>query len=449
MTQIDACVSKPCPLNSLCIKTGPALFTCVCNAGYKMDKKSGMCMEADSCLSGPCGAHAICQKTGPGTHTCNCVPGFVMEGTNNCVADDNLMTRQLKASANEARAKKQLEDELEAQRRKLELEKLAELAALRQKEELRRFGDRLDAFLRQRRVKREFAQDNTIDEIQARIGDLEHAAEVLVKNSEQQSALARQVLAKKQAEHHVVARKQLIQHKHDSDLLALMKRKVDEMLSKAREEADSLYKAPVAVHGYNPTKPKPAAAPAPAPAPAAPPKPAAAAAATDAADASLFEDESEVSLLQVPSESEAEQQIMVDAKGTPVLPMSEPVDLNTPLDPIMAVPASDAAPQPPQSVASASVEDLAQDAPTQYPRFVSAEDAAEEDSTEELGSVSPVEQVAELPTPQSVAEQAEARFQQTEADAQAQVEEAPQPTTFQPEMSDARLNELPLEAELV
>jgi hypothetical protein len=367
-----------------------------------------------------------------------------MEGRANCIPDDNLMTRQLKISANEARAKKQLEDELEAQRRKLEMEKLAELAALRQKEELRRFGERLDAFLRQRRVKREFSQDNKIDELQARIDDLEHAASVLVKNSEQQHVLAKQVLAKKQAEHHVVARKQLIQHKHDIDLLALMKAKVDAMLKVARADAEATYKKPN--HGYDPNaKPKPT--------PAAPPKPTPA---KPAKDLSLFEDESEVtedaSFLQSDSETEQEQQIMVDAQGTPVLPTSPNVDLNVPLDPIMTVPKSDA-----DIPRAASPADAAQAAPLTAPRFVAVDDQVDADAdaeaaaSEEFGAVSPVAQVAELPTEQSVAE---ARFAEAHADAEAEADESEEvkaaPEAFRPEMSsDAQLEQLPLEAELI
>jgi hypothetical protein len=246
----------------------------------------------------------------------------MMEGST-CVPDGGLVTRQLKIAANAARAKKQYDDELEAQRKKLEMEKLAELAALRQKEELRRFGERLDAFLRQRRVKREFMQDNQLDEIQARIEDLEHAAEVLVKNTETQAAMARELLSKKQSEHHVVARKQLVQHKHDIDLLALMKGKVDKMLAKARKEADQIYKN--GNHGYNPVKSASATAPAPSPAPA----PKKDAASPPAPKPAVF--------LELSSD-EKEQEIMVDAHGLPVLPMSEPTDLNAPLEPAMEVP---------------------------------------------------------------------------------------------------------------
>jgi len=377
-----------------------------------------------------------------------------MEGNANCVPDDGLLARQLKISANEARAKKQLEDELEAQRRKLEMEKLAELAGLRQKEELRRFGERLDAFLRQRRVKREFAQDNTIDEIQARIEDLEHAAEVLVKNSQQQHALAQQVLTKKQAEHHVVARKQLIQHKHDLDLLALMKAKVDDLLSVARADAEKLYKNPK--HGYKPRKaaaaPKP---PAPAAsAPAAPPKP--------APDTALFEDESEADavLLQTgegdeaeaDAEADAEQKVMVDAEGFPVLPMSPPADLNAPLDPILTVPAA-AAPAAPMQAPASPMRFAEHD--VEHDDEADA-DADEEDSTEEFGSVPAVEQVAQLPTEQSVAAAETARFAAAEsedsADAEMDAEDAAsaEPASFQPEMSArSQLDALPLEAELI
>jgi len=372
-----------------------------------------------------------------------------MEGQANCVADDGLLARQLKISANEARAKKQLEDELEAQRRKLEMEKLAELAGLRQKEELRRFGERLDAFLRQRRVKREFSQDNTIDEINARIEDLEHAAEVLVKNSAQQHQLAQQVLAKKQAEHHVVARKQLIQHKHDLDLLALMKSKVDDLLSKARADASKLYKNPK--HGYKPFKaapaaaaPKPAAAPATAPAPA-----------KSAPDTALFEDESEadIALLQIDAEADAdaeEQKVMVDAQGFPVLPMSPPADLNARMDPILTVPAAAAPVAPMQAPAS----------PMRFAESESESDAeADEEADEEVGTddefgaVPAIAQVEELPTEQSVAAAEAARFAvdaDSETDAEADEAEAAAPHTFQPEMSaGAQLNELTLEAELI
>jgi len=175
-----------------------------------------------------------------------------MDGTT-CVQDDNLMVRKRRKAAEEARAKTRMDSELAAQQKKLENEKLAEIAALRQKEELRRFGERLEAFLRQRRVKREFAQDSAIDQVQARIEDLEHAAQVLVKNSEQQAQLARELLIKKQNEHHVVEKKQLIQHQHDIDLLDLMKAKVQEQLKKARVEAEHLYKS--GQHGYHPRRP--------------------------------------------------------------------------------------------------------------------------------------------------------------------------------------------------
>jgi len=334
---------------------------------------------------------------------------------------------------------------MEAQRRKLEMDKLAELAELRQKEELRRFGERLDAFLRQRRVKREFSQDNSIDEIRARIEDLEHAAQVLVTNTEQQAKLARELLTKKQAEHHVVAKKQLIQHKHDADLLSLMKKKVDLMLSKAKADAKKVYKD--SNHGYIPTDPKPAADAAPAPAPAAAPSPAAKADAalleeTSAEEATADEEEvtsdaAFISLSEdVESESESEQQIMVDAQGTPVLPTSENVDLNAPLDAAMVtVPKSDAE----VAAASESEADRTQEAPLEYPRFNAAAAADEEESTEdssaeEFGSVSPVEQ-AEIPTP---------RFQAVESAAAADAE------SFQPEIdAESQLEQLPLEAELV
>jgi len=276
-------------------------------------------------------------------------------------------------------------------------------------------------------VKREFVQDNSIDEIRARIEDLEHAAQVLVSNTEQQAKLARELLVKKQAEHHVVAKKQLIQHKHDADLLSLMKQKVDKLLNKARAEAKKLY-----ADGrlYNPANPPAAAAaPAPAPAAAAAPKAAAALVETDSDDSA---DEEEVVSFLAESE-EAEQQIMVDASGSPVLPTSESIDLNAPLEPGMTnIPTSD--------LAAESV-DRSQEAPLNPPRFAEADDEAEaetESSADEFGSVSPVEQ-AEIPTPESIAA---ARFAQTETEAETE--------TFQPEVdAESQLESLPLEAELV
>jgi hypothetical protein len=347
-----------------------------------------------------------------------------MEGSN-CMPDGGLVTRQLKLAANAALAKKQYDDELEAQRKKLEMEKLAELAALRQKEELRRFGERLDAFLRQRRVKREFVQDNQLDEISARIEDLEHAAEVLVKNTETQAAMAREILSKKQSEHHVVARKQLIQHKHDIDLLNLMRAKVDSMLSKARKEADKIYKN--GNHGY-----EPANQPAPAPKPLKPAKKAA------EAKAPVF--------LELGSEEDAqteeqEQQIMLDEHGLPVLPMSEPTDLNAPLEPAMeapkvATPVQVAGPNPPPAPAATEAED--------------AVDGIEDETTDAFDSVMPVPQAEFRQQFTSESEEDEA-----EGDAVSETEEETADDEVAAEEGDSEVTEsqldeaLPVEAELV
>jgi len=345
-----------------------------------------------------------------------------MEGSK-CVPDGGLVTRQLKLAANAQRAKKQYDDELEAQRKKLEMEKLAELAALRQKEELRRFGERLDAFLRQRRVKREFAQDNQLDEISARIEDLEHAAEVLVKNTEAQATMARELLSKKQSEHHVVARKQLIQHRHDIDLLALMKAKVDTMLSKARKEAEQLYRN--GNHGYDPVKP---AGEKPAPSPAAPPKKKEASA--DAVkNAAVF--------LELSSDEE-EQQIMVDEHGLPVLPMSEPTDLNAPLEAAMEAPKTTTAttaaaiPNPPPQPQSTETD--------------TETDGIENVSTDAFDSFMPVPQVDFRQQFSEEEADSDAESDQTEEEDVASDED----TAEAGEVSESQLDdELPVEAELV
>jgi hypothetical protein len=211
---------------------------------------------------------------------------------------------------------------------------------------------------------------------------LEHAAQVLVSNTEQQSKLARELLVKKQAEHHVVAKKQLIQHRHDADLLSLMKSKVDTLLNKARAEAKKLYADGRAYNPANPPKPKPAAAAVPVAK-----KEAAALVETESEDNSADEEEV-VSFIAETEEAAEAQQIMVDASGTPVLPTSESVDLNAPLEPGMTdIPTSDLA---------AAVVDRTQEAPLAYPpRFAAAEadveSESEVDSELEFGSVSPVE----------------------------------------------------------
>jgi hypothetical protein len=370
-----------------------------------------------------------------------------MEGSS-CAADNDLVSRQLKLKANAELAKKQYDAELEAQRKKLEMEKLAELAALRQKEELRRFGERLDAFLRQRRVKREFSQDNRLDEISARIEDLEHAAEVLVKNTEKQATMARELLVKKQSEHHVVQRKQLVQHRHDIDLLSLMKHKVDEMLGKARDEAKKVYAN--GNHGYKPLS-KPSAPAAKALAAALPPK---------KLPALLEED---ASFLETGARDDAAdqiaQEIMVDASGMPVLPMSEPVDLNAPLAERMEVPTTDAVGTS-TPAAAINPADLLQENPLSYPNpppapMPSAAEESADESDEEavdaeadaFGSVSPVEQ-AELPSFRQVSEDDASASEEVDVDAEAETEA--QAESFTPEVAaDSRLAALPIEAELI
>jgi len=241
--------------------------------------------------------------------------------------------------------------------------------------------------------------------------------------------LARDVLSKKQSEHHLVARKMLIQHKHDFDLLALMKAKVDAMLSKAKVEAEHVYRGN---HGYNPVKTEPS--PAPAPAPAKAEKAVKAADSKSDAAAAFIELSSDTE-----TESESEQQIMVDESGLPVLPMSPPTDLNAPLDPPTS--AADAIDLP----AKPSAADMAEAPTTAPPRFAEVDES--ESSDEEFGSVMPVEQV-ELPTP---------RFAEAEADADVDAEDAEDAESdaesdeaFTPEMSaDSKLDALPVEAELI
>jgi len=275
---------------------------------------------------------------------------------------------------------------------------------------------------------------------------------VLVKNTEKQATMARELLVKKQSEHHVVQRKQLVQHRHDIDLLALMKRKVDEMLGKAKAEAKRVYKN--GNHNYKPLS-KPAA-------PAAPAKKAAVklgfAAGLPAKKAPAFLEDA--SFLEVGGE-ETEQlaaEIMVDASGLPVLPMSAPTDLNAPLEEKMEVPATDAVGTT-TPAAAVSPADLLQENPLSYPSPPpaplpsAAEEGGADQSDEEaeadaFGSVSPVEQ-AELPSFRQVAEDEAEASEEVDVDAEADGAEA-RAESFTPEVAaDSRLAALPIEAELI
>jgi len=165
------------------------------------------------------------------------MPGFVMQGQT-CVA--GAPTPSPSASAAQAEALKKAQEQ-EAQKKKLEQEKLEEINAIRQKEELRRFGERLEAFLRQRRISREFKQDADIETLQSRIDELEKTASRLIAQTQQQLDLSSKLLKQKQTENSVVEKREIIQHQREFDLLNLMKTKVDDLLSQARNEVQQVF----------------------------------------------------------------------------------------------------------------------------------------------------------------------------------------------------------------
>jgi hypothetical protein len=223
--EINPCLSHPCTdEHSICVKTGPAIFTCNCQDGYSQN--GDKCVEINSCHNNPCDPHAVCIKTGPNTHVCLCDIGFQQTNDGKCAVyvagqDPNL-------AKNISQSDRELRDQME----KLKEDEERKEFLMREAERARRIGElerRIVEFEHQRKERQQQQAAVAVDSLEKRVDAAEEATQQITEQKQQQIDLIKEM--KKNEE------------EQQARIQELLRLKSDHVVELAQSQAQQLYDA--------------------------------------------------------------------------------------------------------------------------------------------------------------------------------------------------------------